>query len=136
MKNFNTKLSVKPENMKKWTIRYSKRTARAENSTIATNSFGAVHLKIRRFLRSSEATMTHPTLIYIYHSTVFLRILLRIILFLLILTRLLRIFAKCLVRGNEYCEFRIQREVRNKKTLRRIFSFSVTQVFERIFCKD
>lgn len=88
------------------------------------NPLWAVHLKIRRFPRSSEATMTHLMLVYIPHSAVFLRIVRRITIFLLILTRLLWIFAKCLTRGNEYCEFKLQREVRNKKTLGRIYSLS------------
>ena len=123
VKNLNVNLSVKPENVKNKTVRYSKRTARAENNTIVTNPFCAVHLKIRRFPRSSEATMTHPLLVYIHHSIVFLRILLRLTLFLLILTRLLLIFTKCLTRGNEYCKFKIQNKVRDTKTLRRIFFF-------------
>lgn len=86
VKNLNAKLSVKPENVKNKTVRYSKRTARTENRTSVTNPFCAVHLKIRRFLRSLEATMSHPPLVYIHYSIVFLYILLRLTLFLLILT--------------------------------------------------
>jgi len=106
VKNLNAKLSFKPENKKKQTIRYSKRKARAKNNPIAINPFGAVHLKIRRFHRSSEATITHPTIVSIHHLAIFLRILLRITIFLLMLTRFLLIFAKCLAAGNEYCQFK------------------------------
>ena len=85
-KNLKVKLSVKPENVKKKTIRYSKRKVSARNNAIATNPFGAVHLKIRRFHRSSEATTTHLIVVFINHSTIFICILLRITFFLLMLT--------------------------------------------------
>lgn len=133
VKNLNAKLSVKPENVKKKTIRYSKRKARAKNSTIATNPFGAVHLKIRRFHRSSEATITHPKVVSIHPSIIFLRILLRIIIVLLMLTRFLLISAKCLAVGNEDCEFKIQREVWNKKMLRRVYLFSLSPKSSGVF---
>lgn len=55
VRNLKVKLSFKPENVKKYTIRYSKMKARAKNNNIATNPFGAVHLKIKRFHRSPEA---------------------------------------------------------------------------------
>ncbi|UCD26291.1 MAG: hypothetical protein JSW19_04370 [Candidatus Bathyarchaeota archaeon] len=63
LKKLKVKLSVKPENEKKQTIRYSKKAAMAKNSSIATKLLVAVHLKIKRFLRFSEATISHSTAI-------------------------------------------------------------------------
>jgi len=87
VKNLNAKLSTKPENMKKQTMRYSKRKAKAKNNTIATNPFGAVHLKITRFNCPSDATVTHQTVVSLHHLIIFLRILLRTPIVLLMLTR-------------------------------------------------
>jgi hypothetical protein len=63
VKKLKAKLSVKPEKEKKQTIRYSKKAAMAKNSNIATKLLVAVHLKIKRFPRFSEATITHSTAI-------------------------------------------------------------------------
>jgi len=63
VKKLKAKVSVKPENEKKITIRYSKKVAMARNSTIATKLLVAVHLEIKRFPRFSEATIIHSTAI-------------------------------------------------------------------------
>ena len=49
------------------------------------------------------------------------------------LTRFLLISAKCLAVGNEYCKSKIQREVWNKKMLRRIYLLSRSPKSSSVF---
>lgn len=64
VKNLTRNLSANPEDMKKFTKRYSIRRPKMKNRTIATTPFGAVHLRNKRFRGSSEVTMVHLVAIF------------------------------------------------------------------------
>lgn len=65
VKNLKAKASVSPATVKNETMKNSEIRARARNKTIVNSPFGAVHLKVKRVLRSLGVIISSLGVVYL-----------------------------------------------------------------------